>query len=70
MPNNAIRIRNTSLYGSKPSFVAFASKTVPLGPKLQVPIGPRPHLWLLCIQNREFSLSDLTCRYVHAKQRD
>ena len=68
MPNNVIRIRNTSLYGSKPSFGAFACKTATLGPKLQVSIGRRPHLWLFCIQNREFSLSDLTCRFVHAKK--
>ena len=34
----------TSLYGSQPSFVPFASKTATLGPELQVSMGPRPHL--------------------------
>ena len=42
--NSTFSIRITSLYGTQPSFVAFACKTVTLGPELQVPIGPRPHL--------------------------
>ena len=37
------RIRITSLYGSQLSFVAFACKTAPLGPEIQVSMGPRPH---------------------------
>ena len=40
----AISIRITSLYGSQPSFVAFACKTAPLGPELRVSMGPRPHM--------------------------
>ena len=44
MQNNVISIRITSLYGSQPSFVVFAFKTVTLGPELQVSMGPRPHL--------------------------
>ena len=38
-------IRITSLYGSQPSFAAFACKTATLGPELQVSKGPRTHLW-------------------------
>ena len=44
MKNNVISIKSTSLYGSQPSFVAFAYKTATLGPELQVSIGPRPQL--------------------------
>ena len=42
--------RNTSLYGSKPSFVAFACKAATLGPELQVSMGARPHLWFLAFK--------------------
>ena len=45
MQNNVISIRITSLYGSQPSSVVFASKTETLGPELQYSKGPRPHLW-------------------------
>ena len=44
MLNSVIIIRNTSLYGSQPSFVVFACKTATLGPEIQVSVGPRPHL--------------------------
>ena len=47
MKNNVISIRINSLYGSQPSFVVFECKTAPLGPELQVPMGPNPHLWFL-----------------------
>ena len=53
--NCAFSIRNTSLYGSQPSFVAFACKTASLGPELQVSMGPWPHLCFFCIQNIDFS---------------
>ena len=43
--NSDFSIRITSLYGSQPSFVAFACKTATLGPDLQVSTGPRPHQW-------------------------
>ena len=43
--NSDFSIRNTSLYVSQPSFVAFACKTATLGPELIVSIGPSPHLW-------------------------
>ena len=50
MENNVFNLRNTSLYGSQPSFVVFASKTAPLGPELQVSMGPRPQLWLFAFK--------------------
>ena len=43
--NSDFCIRNTSLYGSQPSFVALTRKTATLGPELIVSIGPSPHLW-------------------------
>ena len=39
--NNVISIRNTSLYGSQPSSVVFASKTATFGSELQVSMVPR-----------------------------
>ena len=50
MQNNVISIRNTSLYGSQPSFVVFAFKTATLGPEKLVPMGPRPHLWFFAFK--------------------
>ena len=50
MQNNVISIRITGLYGSQPSFVAFACKTATLGPELQVSKCPRPHLWLFAFK--------------------
>ena len=43
MKNIVISIRITSLHWSQPSSVDFACKTAPLGPELQVSMGPRPH---------------------------
>ena len=48
--NSDLRIRITSLYGSQPSFVAFACKTTTLSPELQVSMGPRPHLWFFALK--------------------
>ena len=45
-------IRITSLYGSQPSFMAFACKTATLGPELQVFMGPSLHLWFLHAKQR------------------
>ena len=53
--NSVFCIRITSLYGTKPSFVAFACKTATFGPELQVSMVPRPHLWFFCIQNSDFT---------------
>ena len=50
MQNNVISIRIKSLYGSQPSFVAFACKTATLGPDLQVSMGPRPHQWFIAFK--------------------
>ena len=48
--NSDFSIRITSLYGSQPSFVAFARKTVTLGPELQVSMSPRPHQWFFAFK--------------------
>ena len=44
MQNCDFRTRIVSLYGSQPSSVVFAFKTATFGSKLQVSMGPRPHL--------------------------
>ena len=44
MQNNVISIGITSLYGSQPSFVVFASKTAAFGTEIQASLCPRPHL--------------------------
>ena len=75
--NSIISIRITSLYGSQPSFVVFASKTATLGPELHISIGPRPNQWFFSIQNSEFStriaslyvVPALICGVVHSQQR-
>ena len=48
--NSDFSITNTSIYGSKPSFPDFVSKTATLGPELQVSMGPRPHLWFFAFK--------------------
>ena len=48
--NSEFSIRNTSLYGSQLSFVAFASKTATLGPEIQVSMGPRPYQWFFAFK--------------------
>ena len=55
----------------------FAFKTALLAPELQVSMGPSPHLWFLhskqgLLDKNYMSLwvPDLTCRFVHTKQRD
>ena len=51
MRNSDFRTRITRLYGSKPSFLPFRCKTATLGPELQVPLGPRPHLWIYAFKS-------------------
>ena len=75
--NSAFSTRIASLYGSQPSSVVFALKTAPLAPELQVSMGPSPHLYFLHAKQRLLDqnykslwVTDLTCRFVHAKQRD
>ena len=77
MQNNEKSIRITSLYGSQPSSVVFACKTTTLGPELQVSMGPSPHLRFFQAKQRLLDqnykslwVPDLTCRFVHANQRD
>ena len=69
--------RITSLYGSQTTPVVFPLKTARLAPDLLVSMGPCPHLWFLpakqelLAQNYMYPLvPDLTCRFVHEKQRD
>ena len=50
LPSHVISVRITSLYGSQPSFVAFACNTATSGPESQVSMGPRPHLWFLAFK--------------------
>ena len=76
MQNIVISIRNSSLYGSQPSFVVFACKTAPLGPELQVSMGSRTHLWFLVFKTvtlaQEVQVSSGASphlRLLHAKQR-
>ena len=77
MYHSVLNIRNTSLYGSQPSSVVFAFKTAWLASELLVSMGPRPHHWfldakqrLLDRNNKSLWVTNITCRFVHAKQRD
>ena len=76
MQTSVISIRNTSLYGSLLSSAAFACKTAPFESKLQVSLGPIPHLPLVHAKQRDLQQTEksiwvpaLTCGFVHAKQR-
>ena len=69
-------IRITSLYGSQPSFVAFACKRATLGPELQIFMGPRPHVWFFAFKTAnlapELQVSMGPCPHLlfwHAKRR-
>ena len=71
-----ISIRNTSLYGSLPSYAVFACETATLGPELQVSLGPRPHLWFLAFRTAtlapELQVSiglSTHLLFLHSKQR-
>ena len=75
--NSAFRTRIASLYGSQPSSVVFALETATLAPEFQVSMGRSPHLWFLHAKQRLLDqnykslwVPDLTCRFMHAKQRD
>ena len=86
MQNSDFWTSFTSLYGSQTSSAAkeprphlslCACKTAWLASELLVSVGPSPHLWLLDTkqrlldQNNKSPLdSDITYRFVHAKQRD
>ena len=71
--NSDFIIRITSLYGSQPSFVAFACKTATLGSELQVSMCPRPHLWFFALKRAILALVSMGPRshlwFLHSKQR-
>ena len=75
--NSDFSTRIVTLYRSQPSSVVFAFETATLAPELQVSMGPSPHLWFLHAKQRLLDknykslwVPDLTCRFMHAKQRD
>ena len=77
MLNSMISTRITSLYGSQPSSLVFACKTVWVAPELLVSMSPSRHLLFLRAKQRLLDQNykslwvlDLTCRFVHSKQRD
>ena len=84
-PSSVVFERRTESFGpelkdpmsprSHLSFCAFKTAWLPL--ELLVCMGPSPHLWLLQTKQRLLDQNytslwvlDLTCRFVHAKQRD
>ena len=74
---SVISTRKTCLYGSQPLSVFFACKTATFGAELQTSMGHSPNLWffhakqrLLETNNKALCVPDITCRFVHAKERD
>ena len=74
--NSDFSTRIASLYGSQPSSVFCACKTVWLAPELQVSTGPRPHLSFCEWKTRWLASEVLVSmgpsphlRFLHAKQR-
>ena len=77
MQNSAFGSELHVSMGPRPHLRFFVCKTAPLVSDLQVSKGPSPHLWFfqaklrLLDQNyKSLWVPDLTCRFVHAKQRD
>ena len=77
MYNSVFSIRNTSLYVSQTTSVGFECKTAWLASELLVSIGPSLHVWfldakqqLLDRNNKSLCVPDITCRFVHALERD
>ena len=63
--------------GPRPHLSLCACKTACLASELLVSMGSSPHLWIFDAKQRLLDqnykslwLPDLTCRFVHAKQRD
>ena len=63
--------------GPKTHLWFFACKTPCLASELLVSMGPSPHLWFLHSERRLLEqnfkalwVPDMTCRFVHARQRD
>ena len=75
--NGLICTRISSLYWFQPTSVVFACKTAWLASESLVSIVPSPHVWfldakhrLLDPNNKSLWVPDITCRFVHAIQRD
>ena len=75
--NGLICTRISSLYWFQPTSVVFACKTAWLASESLVSMGPSPHVWyldakqrLLDPNNKSLLVPDITCRFVHAIQRD
>ena len=63
--------------GLRPHLSFCTCKTVRLAPELLVSMGPCPHLWFLQAKRglldqnyKSLFVSELTCRFIHVKQRD
>ena len=74
--NSDFMTRITCMYWSQTSTVDLCMQNSVLQPKLIVSIGPRPHLWFLHSKQRPYDhnclslwVPDLTCGFLHAKQR-
>ena len=77
MQNSVFWSRITSLYGSQTSPVVLCTQNSVISTELLVSMGPRPHLWflnakqLLLVPNyKSLWVPDITCPFVHEKQRD
>ena len=75
--NSVFWTRITSLYGSQTSLVVCECSTAWLASEILVSMGPNPYLWFLHANQRlleqnykSLLVPDMTCRFVHAKQRD
>ena len=75
--NRVISTRNTSPQCPRPLLSFCACKTAWFAPELIFSMVPSPHLWFLnakqrlLVQNyKSVLVQELTCRIVHAKQRD
>ena len=76
MQNSDFRTRISSLYGSNTRPALCACRTVCLASKLLVSMGPSFHLWFLHTKQHDLHqiykslwVQNLTCHFVHAKQR-
>ena len=75
--NGLICTRISSLYWFQPTLVVFACKTAWLASESLVSMRPSLHVWfldakqrLLDPNNKSLWVPDITCRFVHAIQRD
>ena len=85
LPSSVILACKTACFGpelqvsmvTRPSLSFCACKTVWLASELLVSMGPSPHLWFLDAKsrlleqnNKSLWVPDMTCRFVHANQRE